>query len=1739
MPQANTRLYALIAMGLMLFAAPGLRAQNAPAIRGDVDGDGRVTRADADAVRAYLVRGTLPGGRSILPAGDANGDGRVTAADAALISRFAAGVDVSRFPVGQPIDGTGRVPTQDGAGTLLTQYECEVTVESGATACRLAIPEANGAQLDIIIGTPYVTVGATKVVSNGDPNNPDTTTTTLTLTSNIPQPIGTTDGTTLHPNGIRMVFTSGPTVTQVSSGSLSTAKAWFDPTTDSATFTSAQGVTYTNKKYIQFNEILQQDSSATQSVRVLHDPNVVKFAIGMWVATPVQFEHGWIDVMPATAPVIAPDSTSAFTGVVRDQVGVVQADGITWSSSNTAVAAVDASGVVTGVGEGTATITATSTVNAQRTGSRSVTVDRFPQVDSTSPADNAENVVPGTDILIYFSEPVTASTASFDLECPAGSAKTFTVSGSGTSAITVSPDADLPPGTTCVVTVKGNQIEDVDTNDGPNFMPGQYVFDFLVGIEAVADVFGTTTTGNVRINSASTDPVFSVTTNDKLGPTTTISFAGWGGVAGKTMGGGDVVMDTEGAGMGTFTYNPPAGFEGTDSLEYTVQQGSMTSTARVALPVSGMIWFVNNAGAACTTRASGCGRLTNPYSSLAAFQAENNGTGNNPAAGDNVFLYQSATPYTGPVTLLGQQKLIGQDAGASLSTITGITPATGSDALPAMDPAGDAVTINGGSGGVVLANIGATSGANNTVRGLTIATTGGAGLSGTSFGSPVIEEVPISVTGGPSLSLNGGTVNSTFSAANSFNSATQGLSLTNVDGTLTFGAGAMLYNSTGTAFFVSGGAPAITYDGGIHKDGASAGRLVDISGTTGGTITFETGTLSSTSSAGTGIQLSSAAGTVNFNSSTTLNGGDAGIDIVAGSTGTFSFGASTLVQNPTGTAFSVNGGAPSVTYDGGITKNGASAGRLVDISGTTGGTITFQTGTLNSLSSAGTGIQLSNAAGTVNFNGTTVLSGGDAGIDIVSGSTGTFTFGAGALVQNPTGTAFTVNGSAPAVTFNGSLIRTVNNALLVDLTTVGGGTITFDPAAGTDSLHATTGDGILLSNVDGAVDFNGRVRLAGGNAGVDVVGGSSGNIDFDAATIVNPSGEALRIFNGGAAADVAFAGSIATSTGRPVLVEGVNGGTVAVSASISATGQGILVQNNTGGTVTFSSATQTLNTGTNAAVSLLNNLGATISFTGGALDIDVTSGAGFNATGGGWVNVTGAGNTVTSTAGGRTVNIQNTSIGGSNVTFRSVTGTGAASGVRVENTGTLGGFRITGDGSTAGSGGTITLNAVTAADSAAYTLTGTASASLEFVRVEVTTGAGATGIAASNLQGTSLVRNSVFDYNQTPPDAVALHNAYGARFVQNNTNATITLDGVTINGMRSGAAAGVLSARGSSVVTFNVVDSNTGDGFQSLFTDLFGSGWAIGAGDNAGSTAVVSLTVRDSRFTDAAPNGTNNLEMSVSQSATLDYRIKDNLFQDVGHASANAGIIDVQTLQSGRFGSSTAMDSIVGNTITSSGTAVDPGHIGIRVALANNVTGIQHRVVIAGNTITDLWRQGMHLSSRGSNDGYHVRVENNTVGTAALPVGQLNRRGVEVDVQASAQMNIEVLNNSIHGAGTTDAAAALALRTGIVAGTATLNATVVGNTLRSTSAGTTGRFRAETAGTGTGVMCLDLRSNNLEDNSRTYRLLHTAGTFRVEGAGTGAVTNAAIQAANSGGNGSVGGTVLYNDNVNCQQPAGL
>jgi uncharacterized repeat protein (TIGR01451 family) len=289
--------------------------------------------------------------------------------------------------------------------------------------------------------------------------------------------------------------------------------------------------------------------------------------------------------------------------------------------------------------------------------------------------------------------------------------------------------------------------------------------------------------------------------------------------------GGNVTVAAD----GSFSYNPPVGYEGPDSFSYTITHNpnGKTDTGTVTLTVSGMIWFINNNAAACTTLAGGCGRLSNPFSTLAAFQALNDGIGNNPAANDNIFVYESATGYPGGVTLLSGQKLIGQDATASLATIAGVSVPSFSNALPATN-SGNA-TVSNITGTVTLNS-------NTTARGFQINSTTSTGLTdpaGAITGVSV-SEVSVSTTTATAVSLSsfGGTVSLISVSKNG--GTNNGISLATTTGTFTVtgtgsaGSGGTLQNIVGAdAVSLNTTSGLVTLDRMIIQDITASGDASD------------------------------------------------------------------------------------------------------------------------------------------------------------------------------------------------------------------------------------------------------------------------------------------------------------------------------------------------------------------------------------------------------------------------------------------------------------------------------------------------------------------------------------------------------------------------------------------------------------------------------------------------------------------------------------------------------------------------------------------------------------------------------------------------------------------------------------------------------------------------------------------------------------------------------------------------
>ncbi len=463
----------------------------------------------------------------------------------------------------------------------------------------------------------------------------------------------------------------------------------------------------------------------------------------------------------------------------------------------------------------TVTVVATQVTDAVGTAMSSnfvftFTTDAAPTVTSTVPASNG-TIVDTAPISFTFSKAVNVSASAFTLQCPNGSAVPFTLSPAppgGTTTFTLTPTSNMPPNTTCVATAVASQISDlVGTHLAAN-----YPFSFVTVPPppvATNDTYPEAVTGNVSVNSALI--AYSVTSNDSSQTAFTIT-----AYDSTSANGGTVSMTTSGANMGQFTYNPPAGFKGSDSFTYTITNTGGSSTATVGITVSGMIWFIDGAASV------GDGRLSSPFNSLASFQSINDGAGRHPAANASIFIYDNASSYTGPLMLLNGQLLIGQDATSSLTAISGLVPGVSSAALPATGGTPGGVKIVSASTDVTLAS-------GNTVWGLTLGNASGVALSGGSVGSLKLRDLSVLNGTGSAIQLASGALDAILTTVSS-SGGTNGISLTTTTGSFDIeggGASDPANTTRGRTTAKNGGGTLALGSGGTIQNATGSGILLN------------------------------------------------------------------------------------------------------------------------------------------------------------------------------------------------------------------------------------------------------------------------------------------------------------------------------------------------------------------------------------------------------------------------------------------------------------------------------------------------------------------------------------------------------------------------------------------------------------------------------------------------------------------------------------------------------------------------------------------------------------------------------------------------------------------------------------------------------------------------------------------------------------------------------------------------
>ncbi|HEY7770296.1 Ig-like domain-containing protein, partial [Longimicrobium sp.] len=291
----------------------------------------------------------------------------------ALVLSAALSACADAGPVAPPVEAPAAPP--------LAALDCTARVASATVSCRAATP-STGQAPGLIVGGQgeFVFMSGTNAAYTAIDS---TFKFDATVQNLIPQPLGTTDGTTPDPAGVRVFFASMPAS---ATGAVSVRNA-------SGTATFLNG----DVPYFQYNGNLAHNATSQPVTwRFTVDPTVATFTFTVYVAAQVPHPNGWVDVSPPADTMMA-DSAQPLTATVRDVVGrPIPGQTITWGSSDPAIGTVTAGGVVTGVSPGTVTISATS---GARSGTAAIAVCPNLAVGGVYVADKpggADICLPGT-----------------------------------------------------------------------------------------------------------------------------------------------------------------------------------------------------------------------------------------------------------------------------------------------------------------------------------------------------------------------------------------------------------------------------------------------------------------------------------------------------------------------------------------------------------------------------------------------------------------------------------------------------------------------------------------------------------------------------------------------------------------------------------------------------------------------------------------------------------------------------------------------------------------------------------------------------------------------------------------------------------------------------------------------------------------------------------------------------------------------------------------------------------------------------------------------------------------------------------------------------------------------------------------------------------------------------------------------------------------------------------------------
>ncbi|GAB4153164.1 MAG: hypothetical protein Fur005_04030 [Roseiflexaceae bacterium] len=1149
----------------------------------------------------------------------------------------------------------------------------------------------------------------------------------------------------------------------------------------------------------------------------------------------------------------------------------------------------------------------------------SFAADIPPDVDATTPGDGATTIATTTNISVVFSEPVNVSGNWFQILCSTSGVRAVadTAVTGGPTNFSINPNTDFTAGESCAVTVFAAQVADQDAGDPPDTMTANYVFNFV--IDAAPSVSSTT-----PANTAT-----GVLTNADL----TINFSeavdvtgNWFQVVCTTSGTRNVADTAVSGGPTSFTINPNTDFSAGESCTVTVNSAQVADQDAGDPPnlmVSNYTFgFTIEAAPSVisTTPANGATDRTADTNISITFSEPVDVTGNwfQIVCATSGTRNVADTAVSGGPTSFTINPTNDFAAGESCTVTVNATQVADQDSA---DPPDTMLanyvfsfTIDAAPGVI------STTPANNAVS-----------VAGTDNIVINFSESVNASTSSFTLSCN--SVNQTYAL-----SASPATSFTlNPDATLPAGT---ICTVTVTAAQVSdsdSADPPDTMLANYTFSFAVAPNAVDDAQSGIGNTLLEVGVAASGTPAAirTGSvrdnDISAAAFTVTPGTSATAQGGSVTINANGNYTYTPPVGY-TGADTFTYTITDANGSSDTATVTITLTdrvwyvRNTASAG------GDGRATAPFNTlAAAASASAAGDYLYLYRGDGTNTGQnaGITLLNNQrliGQGVALVVGSDTLVAAGTAPVIGNSAGSAITL---AQNNTVRG---LDIGNTTAVAITGSGFGTLTAD----TVSIN-TTNAALSLTNGTANLTLSSTTSSGGtNNINLNTV---AGTIALGNGALSGATGNAFNVDGG--TATISYAGTINnTAAARVVSVINKTAGTVSFSGAITGntSSTGILLNNNSGATMTFSGGI-TLSTGANAA---------------------------FTATGGGTVNVTGLSNTLTTTTG-TALNVANTTIGASGLTFRSISSNGATNGIILNTTGSSGSLTVTGDGgaSANGSGGTIQ-----GSTGVGVLLTSTNAASLGYMNIQ---NGQNDGINGTSVNGFNLNRSVVSgNGNATGEHGLDFTNTTGSVSIINSTvtgsftnNILFTQNSGTLNSLTIAGStiSNTNATSGDQGILINLPPASTGSiTTLNVSNNTINNNRGAGIHVNAEGTSSVGAFLFNSNMLNSNDIGVN---ISSNVSGDINFAVENNTI-----ITARLGV---------NLANNSAADSFLqGRVNANSMTLIN--QIGLWAVSDDNG---RITIEVNGNTISGFNDSAISIESRNGNGNVQATVSGNTGTTAA------------------------------------------------------------------------------------------------------------------------------------------------------------